>query len=115
MATKNNPGSVDCYARLAPDEPYYLLMARSRLAPLHARMELLNRQWEIRLGLRPDTPAERAQIAEGFNTVTEMEIWYREHRTREQVAALEFDDRGIPTTGEHARKEHNTTSGATDG
>src|SRR5258708_660033 len=114
MATKNNPGPVNCYAKLEPDEPFYLLMARSRLAPLHARMELMNRQWEIRLGLRPDTPAEHAQITEGLKCITEMEIWYRDHKVKQQVAALEFDDTGHPTTGEHARKERNTTSGATD-
>lgn len=114
MATKLNPGPVDCYAKLEPDEPFYLLMARSRLAPLHARMELLNRQWEIRLGLRPDTLEERVQIAEGFACVTEMEIWYRQWETRRKVEALKFDDKGRPTTGPHAYVEHATTSGANE-
>jgi hypothetical protein len=114
MATRNDPGPVDCYARLEPDEPYYLLMARSRLAPLHARMELMNRQWEMRLGLRPDTPEERAQVTEGLKCVTQMEIWYREHEAAKAMAAARCDAGGVPTQGPHARKERNSTSGAND-
>jgi hypothetical protein len=34
MATKNNPGEFDCYAKLAPDEPYFLVKATDLLAPV---------------------------------------------------------------------------------
>jgi hypothetical protein len=115
MATLEKPGPVDCLAKLLPDEPFYLLMGRSRIAPLLVRMELITRQWEIRQGLRPDTPAEQAQIREGFACLTEMEIWGNAFRQKQDARALEYDDRGIPTTGPHARKERNTTSGANDG
>ena len=33
MGTKNNPGRFDCYAKLAPDEPYLTLRAKDPSAP----------------------------------------------------------------------------------
>jgi hypothetical protein len=33
MATKQDPGSFDCYAKAAPDEPLFVLLARDSLAP----------------------------------------------------------------------------------
>lgn len=33
MGTKNNPGAFDCYAKAAPDEPLFTLLARDSLAP----------------------------------------------------------------------------------
>lgn len=32
MGTKNNPGMFDCLAKLAPDEPYFVLRAQDALA-----------------------------------------------------------------------------------
>lgn len=37
MATKNNPGKFDCYERLDPDEPYFLLRGQDVLAPAVVR------------------------------------------------------------------------------
>ena len=42
MSTKNNPGPHDCYAKAAPDEPMFILLARDPMAP-----ELV-RQWAFR-------------------------------------------------------------------
>ncbi len=33
MATKRDPGPFDCYAKLAPDEPYFLLRSTDELSP----------------------------------------------------------------------------------
>lgn len=33
MATKNNPGTYDCYAKAEPDEPIFILLGRDRHAP----------------------------------------------------------------------------------
>ena len=33
MSTKNDPGQFDCYARLADDEPYFVLRAKDPIAP----------------------------------------------------------------------------------
>lgn len=33
MATKNNPGAWDCYAKAAPDEPIFVLRATDPVAP----------------------------------------------------------------------------------
>jgi hypothetical protein len=34
MGTKNNPGEFDCYAKLEPDEPYFLVKSTDPLAPV---------------------------------------------------------------------------------
>lgn len=33
MSTKINPGKFDCYAKLARDEPYFVLRAKDPIAP----------------------------------------------------------------------------------
>lgn len=33
MSTKNDPGKYDCYAKLADDEPYFVLRAKDPHAP----------------------------------------------------------------------------------
>ena len=33
MATKENPGKFDCYAKADPDEPMFVLLARDKHAP----------------------------------------------------------------------------------
>lgn len=38
MSTKNNPGTFDCYAKAAPDEPMFILLARDPLAPELVRL-----------------------------------------------------------------------------
>lgn len=64
------------------------------------------------MGLRPES--DRSQVSEAIRCATEMEIWGREYRQHKEHQSMAFDDRGVPLTGEHARKEHTTTSGATD-
>lgn len=38
MGTKNNPGTFDCYANAAPDEPMFVLLGRDKHAPLLVRL-----------------------------------------------------------------------------
>lgn len=38
MGTKNNPGTIDCYAAAAPDEPIFILRATDSSAPLAVRI-----------------------------------------------------------------------------
>lgn len=33
MGTKNKPGKYDCYDKLGPDEPFFVLRAQDQLAP----------------------------------------------------------------------------------
>lgn len=37
MGTKNEPGAFDCYAKLEPDEPYFLLRGKDPSAPFLTR------------------------------------------------------------------------------
>lgn len=38
MSTKQNPGSYNCYADAADDEPMFVLLARDRDAPAIVKM-----------------------------------------------------------------------------
>lgn len=115
MGTKNDPAPFDCYSAALPDEPMFVLLARD------PDFEFLVRTWahwrsrQIACGMRPATPEEFEQIREAQQCATEGNIWGRDYRARKEREGMEFDDRGIPLTGPHARKEHNTTSGANDG
>ena len=113
MGSRNNPGSYDCYDAAEPNEPMFILLGRDRDAAIVVKLWGMLRLQQISLGLRPET--DRTQVAEALRCATEMEIWHREKETVAKVSALEFDDRGVPLSGEHARKEKNSTSGANDG
>lgn len=115
MGTRANPGQFDCYGQSEPDEPMFVLLARD------PDFEFLVRTWahwrsrQIACGMRPASADEFAQIREAQQCATEGEIWGRDYRQKRDHQSQTFDDRGMPLTGEHARKEHATTSGANDG
>lgn len=44
MGTKNNPGDYDCYAKLEPDEPYFLLRGKDPAAPYLTMMWAASRR-----------------------------------------------------------------------
>lgn len=113
MGTKLKPGDYDCHALAAPDEPLFTLLARDRDASVVVRIWAMLRMQQIDLGIRPES--DRAQVREALACATDMAIWHREHRMKQAMDEIEFDDRGIPTTGEHRRREQNSTSGANDG
>lgn len=70
MGTKRNPSRFDCYARLADDEPYFLLRAHDR----HA--ELLVRAWAM---IREFEGEDRAVLYEARECAAGMATWLLEH------------------------------------
>lgn len=112
MGTKQEPGEYDCHAMAKPDEPLFTLLARDSDAASIVKLWAFLRMQQIELGIRPES--DRAQVSEAMRCATDMEIWHRQYRVEQQMSQLSFSIDGIPTTGPHARKERNTTSGATD-
>jgi hypothetical protein len=112
MSTRNNPGPRDCLAKAEPDEPYFVLLGRDRASPVSIR--IWSHLWleAISLGIRPES--DRPQVIEALGIAYEMEKWLENRDTRLGIEAAKMDSNGYPTVGPHARKEHNTTSGATD-
>lgn len=106
MGTKNNPGQFDVYAKLEPDEPFFVLAARDPDFEFFVRMWCHWRHRQIAHGMRARTEEEFAQIREAQLCASEGEIWGREWRNKR--------DKGRPTTGPHAFVEKTTTSGANE-
>ena len=79
---------------LLPNEPYFLLKGRDPLGEMFNMSWCLFRRYQIQMGLIPDTPEERAQIAEGFRNATEMQIFARDYAIKREHAITEFDDDG---------------------
>lgn len=96
MATKLNPGPFDCYAKLAPDEEYFVLRAKDPIAP--SLIEI----WRLlRAGVSPfliiDTLIQASRIfaesgrsplplnsqksMEAIACGKAMEAWYDAHKT----------------------------------
>lgn len=67
MATKNNPGSFDCYANAGPDEPTFTLLARDVCAP-----EVIRFWAQCRLEEGRNKPGD-AQITEALECALAME------------------------------------------
>lgn len=99
--------------RLQPGEEFFPLMGRDRGTPDSIRMWAMIWNIEIKMGIRPES--DRAQIKEGLDMARRMEIWLRDLTQKREHDGMAFDDKGRPLTGEHAYKEHATTSGANDG
>lgn len=66
MSTKLNPGNFDCYARLADDEPYFVLRGKDPHAP--ALVEL----WAA-LRISEFGPTEK--FDEALKCAHEMKLW----------------------------------------
>ena len=68
MGTKNAPGQFDCYAKAAPDEPLFVLLARDPLAPT------LVEQWAYQRmqTAGPDDP----KIEEAFECAAAMRRYF---------------------------------------
>lgn len=73
MATKNNPGDFDCYEKLPPDEPYFLLRAQDVFAPV------LVARWVV---YAKEAGVNRAKIAEAERLIYDMERWQQQHQRR---------------------------------
>jgi len=105
--------SREVVEKLQDGEEFFPLLGRDRATPIAIRIWAHIWLEEIRMGARPES--DRAQVTAGIAMASRMEIRLREQVQRKEHDGLTFDDRGIPTTGPHARREHNTTSGANDG
>ncbi len=73
MGTKNNPGVYDCLSSLAPDEPYFVLVAHDALAPSLIRSWAQSREHQIQAGVKP--PSDMAKVAEAKRCAADMELW----------------------------------------
>lgn len=78
MGTKNNPGKFDCYAKLDPDEPHFVLVAHDSNAPSLVRTWCSIRIAQIANGVRPDSDMEK--VREARACADAMDAWYKENR-----------------------------------
>lgn len=78
MATKNNPGTYDCYANAEPDEPMFVLLGRDKHAPLLVRL------WAEMRALDGE---DRAKIEEAMSCADAMEL-FRDARQRKKMEKL---------------------------
>jgi hypothetical protein len=73
MGTKTNPGKYDCLDKLDPDEPFFVLRAQDRFAPM------IVRQWaELVLAAREAQglpPSEK--LIEAYRCANAMQNWGR--------------------------------------
>ena len=76
MATKNNPGEYDCYAKADPDEPMFTLLARDPSAPTIIEAWCQDR---LMRGLVYNEETE-AQIKEARCCAFNMKRWFDENR-----------------------------------
>ena len=114
MSTKRNPsGARDFYAELDDDEEFIIFGAHDIASPMMGRFWSMIRLQQVNAGIYPE--ADRAQVKDMMDTVTRMEIQYRERYQRDDHLAQTFASDGTPLTGPHAKKDRTTTSGANDG
>ena len=67
LSTKNQPGRFDCYSRLKPDEPYFILRAQD------AEAADLVELWAVRAGSTGNCDPDK--ITEAMRTAEEMRKW----------------------------------------
>lgn len=70
MSTKQNPGTYDCYAKLAIDEPYFVLRAKDPNAPALVKL------WA---DLRETQYGHYAKLDEARLCAAQMEDWRKAH------------------------------------
>lgn len=78
MGTKINPGTFDCYANAAPDEPMFVLLARDPWAPDLIDIWAGNRLSEIERGIRPES--DLAKVEEALACADAMREWRKVNR-----------------------------------
>ncbi|MGH8572082.1 MAG: aspartate decarboxylase [Gammaproteobacteria bacterium] len=78
MSTKQNPGPFDCYAKLAPDEPYFVLRAKDPIAP-----EVVELWVALRKALHGDYP----KLAEARACAEAMRRWRAANPVAEPLPA----------------------------
>lgn len=85
MGTKNNPGKYDCYDKLEPDEPFFVIMARDPMASASVRAWAMNLQNQTDMGILPkeDAQKNREKVQEAYECASKMELWRAEYLKRE--------------------------------
>lgn len=78
MGTKNNPGKFDCYSRLDPDEPHFVLMGRDPAAPI---MIMFWADIRSRMG------EEQEKIEEALECADACAVWLHDHGKGEKYKA----------------------------
>lgn len=97
MGTKNNPGTFDCYKKLDPNEPYFVLRAHHPISPqlvliwkliccnqfeeADFQLQQAKRMWERELatGKREILPALSPKAQEAGQLATDMTLWFRDN------------------------------------
>lgn len=72
MSTKQHPGAYDCYAKLADDEPYFVLRAKDAVAP-----EVVE-EWVKLRTLQPGNVGN-PKLAEALICAGRMRAWRLKH------------------------------------
>lgn len=88
MATKNNPGDYDCYAKLEDDEPYFLLRGKDPATPFLTAAWVASRRGDwagmtdifLAMSLNEDVLArvstdEYEKLAEARKVINDMNDW----------------------------------------
>lgn len=63
MATKNNPGTYDCYDKADPDEPMFILLGRDKCAPDLVDEWARKRAAQIAAGTKPQSDQSMVEEA----------------------------------------------------
>jgi len=97
MSTKQNPGPFDCYAKLAPDEPYFVLRAKDPIAPqlitvwkairsgdyaqADFHLKMAGRAMEAAVSVEGCSllPADSDKAREAIKVATNMVLWRSDH------------------------------------
>lgn len=74
MGTKNNPGKFDCYSKLEPDEPHFVIMGRDPSAALLIGLWAMLRELQLSC---VDTSNEDEKIEEARECADACLEWAR--------------------------------------
>lgn len=75
MGTKSDPGAYDCYAKAAPDEPMFVLLARDPDAAILVNLWADLREHRIEMGSKP--ASDLAMVDEARDCARRMRSWYQ--------------------------------------
>ncbi|KKM85445.1 hypothetical protein LCGC14_1289030 [marine sediment metagenome] len=97
MGTKNNPSKYDCYAKLNPDEPYFVLRAKDPSAPYLIRIweklrrgDWLGAMYTLVIAMKYQPVRDRVstegyeKLSEAVTVSQEMEDWYQKNRPKKK-------------------------------
>jgi hypothetical protein len=87
MSTKNNPGAYDCYAKLEPDEPYFLLRGKDPVSWLLVNLWIMIRRHMA--GPDEITPEYQAKLNEAKRCSDSMKIYAQTHPANKGTRSIE--------------------------